>query len=67
MKASVHAPIRVGVSSCLLGAPVRFDGGHKKDPFLAAELGQRPVGARLPELEVGMGVPREAVRLVRPS
>jgi uncharacterized protein YbbK (DUF523 family)/uncharacterized protein YbgA (DUF1722 family) len=68
MNAFAQPPIRVGVSSCLLGAPVRFDGGHKKDPFLVAELGQHVEWVPVcPELEVGMGVPREAVRLVRPS
>jgi uncharacterized protein YbgA (DUF1722 family)/uncharacterized protein YbbK (DUF523 family) len=61
-----EAPIRVGISSCLLGREVRFDGGHKRDRFLTDVLGAFvefvPV---CPELEVGMGVPRESVRLVR--
>jgi uncharacterized protein YbgA (DUF1722 family)/uncharacterized protein YbbK (DUF523 family) len=56
--------IRVGISSCLLGEKVRFDAGHKKDVYLTDVLGKYfewvPV---CPELEVGMGVPREAVRL----
>jgi uncharacterized protein YbgA (DUF1722 family)/uncharacterized protein YbbK (DUF523 family) len=55
----------LGVSSCLLGANVRFDGGHKRDRFVADDLAPYvdwvPV---CPELEVGMGVPRESVRLV---
>ncbi|OFV79952.1 MAG: hypothetical protein A2Y78_11885 [Acidobacteria bacterium RBG_13_68_16] len=59
-------PIRIGVSSCLLGAKVRFDGGHKKDDFLVNTFGEWvdwvPV---CPEVEVGMGTPRESVRLVR--
>jgi len=58
-------PIRVGISTCLLGQKVRFDGGHKHDRYLTDILGAHfefvPV---CPELEVGMGVPREAVRLV---
>jgi uncharacterized protein YbgA (DUF1722 family)/uncharacterized protein YbbK (DUF523 family) len=58
--------IRIGISSCLLGEPVRWDGGHKRDRFLVSELGPfvewLPV---CPELEVGMGVPRPTVRLVR--
>ena len=33
------APIRLGVSSCLLGERVRFDGGHKRDQFLVDLLG----------------------------
>ena len=60
-------PIRLGISTCLLGEKVRFDAGHKKDRYLTDVLGEYfewvPV---CPELEVGMGVPREAVRLVGP-
>src|ERR1700689_5655780 len=60
------APIRIGVSSCLLGEQVRFDGGHKRSDFLAATLGRFvefvPV---CPEMEIGLGVPRESIRLVR--
>ncbi len=56
--------IKIGVSSCLLGNPVRYDGGHKLDRFLRDTLGQYvdyvPV---CPELECGLGVPREAMRL----
>ena len=59
-------PIRIGVSSCLLGAEVRFDGGHKRNDFLVNTLGGFvqfvPV---CPELEIGLGVPRETLRLVR--
>ncbi len=57
--------MRVGISQCLLGEMVRYDGGHKRDLYLTDVLGNYfewvPV---CPELEVGMGVPREAVRLV---
>jgi len=57
--------IRLGVSACLLGRPVRYDGGHKLDQFLVGELGRFveyvPV---CPEVEAGLGVPREAMRLV---
>lgn len=56
--------IRIGISSCLLGNPVRYDGGHKLDRFLRDTLGQYvdflPV---CPEAECGMGIPREAMRL----
>ena len=65
-QASGDAPIRIGISSCLLGCQVRFDGGHKKDDFLVSTFGRwvewTPV---CPEVEVGMGTPRESVRLVR--
>ena len=57
--------IRLGVSTCLLGENVRFDGGHKHDRFLTDTLGQYvefvPV---CPEVECGLGVPRESMRLV---
>ncbi|MGH0034676.1 MAG: YbgA family protein [Myxococcota bacterium] len=58
-------PIRLGVSSCLLGQEVRFDGGHKRDRYLesalAAHVEWHPV---CPEVELGMGVPRPTLRLV---
>jgi uncharacterized protein YbgA (DUF1722 family)/uncharacterized protein YbbK (DUF523 family) len=57
--------IRVGVSACLLGHEVRYDGGHKRDGYVADTLGRFfelvPV---CPEHELGLGVPREAMRLV---
>ena len=57
--------IRLGVSACLLGSKVRFDGQHKRDSFLADELGPLVEWVTVcPEVEVGMGIPREAVRLV---
>lgn len=56
--------LRIGVSSCLLGEAVRFDGGHKHDRFLTDVFGRFVEWVPVcPELEVGMGVPREAVRL----
>jgi uncharacterized protein YbgA (DUF1722 family)/uncharacterized protein YbbK (DUF523 family) len=56
--------LRLGVSSCLLGEQVRFDGGHKHDRFLTDVLGRYVEWVPVcPELELGMGVPREAVRL----
>ena len=58
------APVRLGVSSCLLGEHVRFDGGHKRAPFLVDLLGRFVEWVPVcPELESGMGVPRESVRL----
>lgn len=63
---SVPSPPRVGVSSCLLGEPVRFNGGHKQDRFLTDVLGQYVEWVPVcPEVEVGMGTPRETVRLVQ--
>ncbi len=57
--------IKLGISTCLLGEKVRFDGGHKLDRYLRETLGRYvdyvPV---CPEVECGMSVPREALRLV---
>ncbi len=57
--------IRLGISSCLLGEKVRFDGSHKLDRFLTDTLGRYvdyvPV---CPEVEVGLPTPRETLRLV---
>lgn len=59
------ATIRIGISSCLLGREVRFDGGHKEDRFLTGVLAQHVEWVPVcPEVEIGMGVPREAIRLV---
>jgi uncharacterized protein YbgA (DUF1722 family)/uncharacterized protein YbbK (DUF523 family) len=59
------SPIRIGISSCLLGEKVRFDSGHKRDPFIVDILGRffcwMPV---CPEMEIGLGTPRESLRLV---
>ena len=58
--------IRLGISACLLGQEVRFDGGHKRDRFLTDELGKYVEWVPVcPEVEVGMGTPRETIRLVR--
>jgi uncharacterized protein YbbK (DUF523 family) len=57
--------IRLGISACLLGEAVRYDGGHKRDAFLtetlAAHVKWVPV---CPEVELGLGIPREAIRLI---
>jgi uncharacterized protein YbgA (DUF1722 family)/uncharacterized protein YbbK (DUF523 family) len=57
--------IRLGISKCLLGENVRYDGGHKRDPFLIDELGQYVQWVPVcPEVEMGLPVPREAMRQV---
>ncbi|MDY6836918.1 MAG: DUF523 and DUF1722 domain-containing protein [Thermodesulfobacteriota bacterium] len=57
--------IKLGISTCLLGEQVRYDGGHKLDRFLTDTLGRFveyfPV---CPEVECGFGIPRESLRLV---
>ena len=55
---------RVGVSSCLLGEEVRFNGGHKRFRFLTDELGPHVDWVPYcPEVEIGLGTPREPIRL----
>ena len=59
-------PIRIGISACLLGEQVRFDGGHKRDAFLTETFGRFVEWVSVcPEVECGLGTPREAMRLVR--
>ena len=56
---------RIGISSCLLGQPVRFDAGHKLDPFLVETFGRHVEWVPVcPEVEAGFGTPRETMRLV---
>lgn len=58
--------IRIGVSACLLGQEVRYDGGHRLNRFVAGTLARFATLVPVcPEVEVGMGTPREPVRLVR--
>ena len=56
--------LRVGVSACLLGQEVRYDGGHKRDRFLMDGLGPFVEWVPVcPEMEIGLGVPRPPIRL----
>jgi uncharacterized protein YbgA (DUF1722 family)/uncharacterized protein YbbK (DUF523 family) len=56
--------IRIGISSCLLGQKVRFDGGHKRDRYLTDVLGRWMTWVPIcPELEIGLGIPRPTIRL----
>jgi uncharacterized protein YbbK (DUF523 family) len=63
MKPKGHGPVRVGVSACLLGHKVRYDGGDKRHPVAAAA----PPGIEwvpvCPEVELGLGVPRPPIEL----
>ena len=60
--------LRLGVSACLLGRKVRYDGQHKRDPFLVDVLGPFVEWVPVcPEQELGLGVPREPIRLVGSS
>lgn len=56
--------IRIGISSCLLGERVRYDGGHKRDPFVTETLAQYvELVSVCPEMAIGLGVPREPIQL----
>lgn len=58
--------IKLGISSCLLGEKVRYDGGHKLDHFLKDTLGRYVEWVAVcPEVEYGLPIPREAMHLVR--
>ena len=58
--------IQVGISACLLGQQVRFDGGHKRSEFVEKELSRYfSFISVCPELAIGLGVPRKAIRLVK--
>lgn len=65
MAVTEEIQIRIGISSCLLGEKVRYDGSHKHDRYITDTLGRYfqfvPV---CPEVECGLPVPREAMRLV---
>jgi uncharacterized protein YbgA (DUF1722 family)/uncharacterized protein YbbK (DUF523 family) len=58
--------IQVGISSCLIGEKVRFDGGHKQNRYIMDTLGQffefKPF---CPEVAIGLGVPRPTLRLIK--
>jgi uncharacterized protein YbgA (DUF1722 family)/uncharacterized protein YbbK (DUF523 family) len=57
-------PIRVGVSSCLLGEEVRYDGAHQRSRYLTDVLGEWVEWVSVcPEMEIGLGVPRPTIRL----
>lgn len=61
-----HPTLRLGVSACLMGSAVRFDGGHSRDRLLlgpAAPFAEYvPV---CPEVEIGLGTPRPTIQLQR--
>lgn len=58
--------IPVGISSCLLGEEVRFDGGHKRDPYIIHTLGRFfHFVPFCPEMAMGLGTPRQSLRLIK--
>jgi uncharacterized protein YbgA (DUF1722 family)/uncharacterized protein YbbK (DUF523 family) len=61
---TTNTRIRIGVSACLLGDEVRYDGGHKRNAFLTDTLGPLVEWVKVcPEVESGMSTPREPIRL----
>tara|TARA_R110001583_G_scaffold33943_4_gene114554 strand:+ start:31 stop:990 length:960 start_codon:yes stop_codon:yes gene_type:complete len=66
MQKSPHNGIKVGISSCLLGAKVRYDGGHKQSRYCQNVLVEyfdfQPL---CPEMAIGLGSPRKTIRLVK--
>ncbi|HCU54373.1 MAG TPA: hypothetical protein DIC36_08900 [Gammaproteobacteria bacterium] len=60
------ARIRIGISSCLIGQEVRYDGGHKHNEYITQSLGQFfEFVPYCPEVAIGLGVPRPTIRLVK--
>ena len=63
-----HLPanIKIGISSCLLGQPVRYDSGHKKNSYITGVLKDYfEFTPFCPEVSIGLGIPRETIRLVK--
>ena len=68
MREGERFTVRLGVSACLLGERVRYDGGHKRDAFLTETLGPFVEWVPVcPEVEIGLGTPRDTIRLVGPD
>jgi uncharacterized protein YbgA (DUF1722 family)/uncharacterized protein YbbK (DUF523 family) len=66
MSGASSVPLRIGISACLLGEKVRYDGGHKRDTYLVETFGQYVEWVPVcPEVEMGLGTPRDTLRLVR--
>ncbi|MCI0916749.1 DUF523 and DUF1722 domain-containing protein [Stutzerimonas stutzeri] len=65
MLSSSRAPIKVGISACLLGEPVRFNGGHKESRLCSETLARHfEFVSVCPEVAIGLGTPRQPIRLV---
>lgn len=67
LAAAASAPrLRIGISTCLLGQNVRYDGGHKRNAFLMNTLGDYVEWVPVcPEVDIGLGTPRPPIRLER--
>lgn len=60
---ATHGRLRIGVSACLLGEPVRYDGAHKRNAIVAALAREFELVPVCPEVGIGLGVPRPAIQL----
>lgn len=68
MNGQSHHKINIGISSCLLGESVRFDSGHKKNAYITGVLlDYFEFLPFCPEVKIGLGIPREPIRLVNIS
>jgi uncharacterized protein YbgA (DUF1722 family)/uncharacterized protein YbbK (DUF523 family) len=66
LKLPANPPIRIGISACLLGEKVRYDGGHKRDGYLVETFGRFVEWVPVcPEVEMGLSTPRDTLRLIR--
>ena len=61
-----HKPLKIGISSCLIGQEVRFDGGHKHSSIPHDKISELfEFVPRCPEVAIGLGIPRDPIRLVQ--
>jgi uncharacterized protein YbbK (DUF523 family) len=62
----MQTPIRIAISSCLLGESVRYDGGHKRDQSVIDAFGTLVEWVPVcPEVEMGLSIPREPIQVVK--
>lgn len=61
----MNKPIKIGISACLLGEEVRFDGGHKRNDYVTSTLSEYFQFVQYcPEMAIGLGIPRPTIRLI---
>jgi len=62
----IQHDIQIGISACLLGEKVRYDGGHKLQNYITDTLGKFfSFNSFCPEMAIGLGAPRETIRLIQ--
>lgn len=66
LQVNQNAPVRIGISSCLLGNEVRYDGGHRRNDYITLTLAKYfEFVPYCPEVAIGLGIPRAPIQLVR--